>query len=259
MIEALFQIPTPTPITAETILRDPAWQAVGVIIAIILGMVTIWLARRPRKALTYKILSSTPLIASPEAARGKLQILFDGKPIEDVKLVLVKFTNSGNLPITSSDYESPVKLIVVSRLNVARLLDAGVSETYPEGLAKNVSVLFDKSAVQLEPLLLNQGDSITLKMLITNFTMKEGVLKSLADNISVEGRIVGVKEIKDSMKANPTRIALYMLASMGIAAISYFAMKWSSSYLKVGFGAITLLALASSLYFYFRSQWAELE
>ncbi len=127
--------------TAADLWRDPIWQSLGVlaavgfgVITLVLGVVTLYLARR-RKLLTYEILSVTPLAAIKDDIGGRVQILFDLEPANDAQLLLVKFTNSGNLPIIFTDYERPVRVVLNKGV---RILTAGITEVFPSSL--NVTV-----------------------------------------------------------------------------------------------------------------------
>lgn len=163
------------------ILRDPVWEFVGgVVITIVIGVIAWWTQRR-RKALSFDIISRTPLLSAEDEVKGKLQVLFYGEPVQDVHLATVMIINSGNVPIISADYERPVNL---SFGEEAQILTAEVTETNPDSL--QVSVDIEATRIVLRPVLLNGGDSITLKLLINRL-----------GGISVDGRIVGVKDIRE--------------------------------------------------------------
>jgi hypothetical protein len=180
------------------ILRDPVWQFIGVILAVVISCVG-YLIQRNRKKLVYEIVSRTRLVTKEEEIKGSLQIVFEGKPVEDVRLLEIKIINSGNMPIVSSDYERPVSLFLGDQ---ARILTATVSETFPQSLQATVES--KGQAVVLSPVLLNGGDSITLKMLISH----------LGRDIKVDSRIAGVKEIHESDRG---RVRFIVLILMGLA------------------------------------------
>lgn len=183
------------------ILRDPMWQFVAVIIAILAILISCFLywKQRRNKALSYEILSRTPLLSVKEEVKGKLQILFDKKPVQQVHLVEIRLGNSGNVPILANDFERPVSL---SFGEEGQILSASIVETNPDSL--RASIVSDGKKVVLMPTLLNQGDSIKLKMLVSKFK----------NQIAVDGRIVGVKDIQPSSE-NPLR---YLIP----AAIGFF-------------------------------------
>jgi hypothetical protein len=178
----------------EEILRDPVWQFIATffvgVTAIIVSII-LYLKQRQRKALSYEIVSSIPLLSMEEEVKERLQILFNNKPVQKVYLVIVRIVNSGNVPITSADYEIPVSFCFHEDTKV---LTAEISETNPENL--RASLVIENTKIILTPILLNSGDSITIKMLVSQFD----------GQISVDGRIIGVKRIQNLVEH---RIKLY--------------------------------------------------
>ena len=168
------------------IIRDPMWQFVGVILVIIIPLI-FYLVQRRRKVLSWGIISNTPLLSIDEAIRGNIQVLFDGKPVQDAQLIIVEIINSGNVAIKSSDYEHPINLDFGEN---AHILTAEVTETTPDNLDASINI--EGTKVLLNPTLMNGKDSITIKTIVGQFN----------DQITVEGRIVGVKEVQKSTKRN---------------------------------------------------------
>lgn len=193
------------------ILRDPVWQFIGVILAVVAIIISIALYRRQRrhKALSYEIISRIPLLGMEEEIKGNLQILFNGKPVQQVHLIVVKIINSGNMPIVFTDYERPISLSFGEK---AQILTAEVAETNPDSLRAAAEI--EGKKVVLTPILLNQEDSITLKMLVNEFS----------EQITVNGRVVGVKDICESVEKLFSSIALTVsgLALVLIAVIGFF-------------------------------------
>lgn len=192
------------------IMRDPMWQfIIGVLIAIAAIVVTIivYLKQRTRKSLSYEILSLNPLLSVKEEIKEKVQILYEGKPVEKVHLILARIINSGNVPIESNQYERHVSL---SFGKEAQILTAEVNKTNPESLQASIKVEGNK--VVLTPVLLNDGDSITLKMLVSQF-----------DEISVDGRIVGVKRIEKYTETS-FRIFFLTLSGLVLYTVGFFSL-----------------------------------
>jgi hypothetical protein len=154
------------------------------------------------------------LVSIEEAVKERVKILLDDKPVQDICLVAVRILNSGNLPIVSADYERQVSLCFSEN---TRIISAEVSETKPNSLQATISL--EKTKVVLAPVLLNSGDSITLKMLVNQFDGK----------ISVYGHIVGVKDIRELERksARPAKIItmegiLRLLIMLSIAWLLFF-------------------------------------
>lgn len=148
-------------------LRDQLWQFVGVAISVVSIVVSIIfsLKQRARKGLTYKI-ESTSLVSIKDKAKGKIQILYDLKPISDADLVLLKIWNSGNQPILQTDYEDPITFNFGSKTEI---LSHDVIETVPNNIKKKVSMRIDSNNLIINPLLLNAGYSIIIKLVLSKF------------------------------------------------------------------------------------------
>lgn len=191
------------------ILRDPMWQFILPMLAIVVAVVLYW-KQRTRKKLSYQVISCTPLLSVEEEIEGKLKIFYEGKPVQQVHLITVKVMNSGNIPVLSTDYKRPISF---SFGEDAEILTTEIAKTDPDNLQASVNI--QEKKVVLTPILLNQGDSVTLKMLVTK-------LKNQVPE--VDGRVVGVKEIREY---HGTRTRLFVLASIGLLVE-----------LVAGFGAI---------------------
>jgi subtilisin-like proprotein convertase family protein len=154
--------------------------AVASIIAVGLS-ITLYLLTRKRKALSYEVLSEYPLVSIAAEIKGDLQVLYGGRPVENVHLLLVKFFNSGNVPITSSDFERPITLQLRDK---SKVLSAERVKASPDNL--NVSLRIEDKVVTVEPALMNGGDFFTAKVLVGQYS----------GSFHVDARIVGVKSIR---------------------------------------------------------------
>lgn len=183
-------------------LRDPVWQFIGAFFGLV-AIFFIWRQRR-NKLLSYYILANSPLFSVKDEISGKLQVLFDEKPVENVYFIVVKIFNSGNIPIKSSDYEYPVNFNFGEKTN---LLSAEVIETKPSDM--KISASIDDTRVLLTPTLMNEKDSVTVKILADQFS----------GHILVEGRIVGIKAITKSVERKFADKVLFTI--IGLLAFSF--------------------------------------
>lgn len=189
------------------IARDPIWQFFGVLITLILGVMTLahsWLSRQ-RKALSFETLSLTPLVTIHDDVDGRVQVMLDGEPVQDVQLALIKIINSGNVPIEASDYEHPVTFIVNEG---AQILSVGMTEAFPKTI--KTSINHNETSVIIAPLLLNGGDFIKFKILAANFNGK----------ISADARIKGVTDIKE-LKFTYIRLNRFIQVACGLVLILF--------------------------------------
>ena len=182
------------------VLRDPMWQFIGAIVTIVTIVVSIILSLslRHRKSLSYQI-SGTPLLSVDEEVKGKIQVFFDKKPIQQVYLIVIKVMNSGNEPIRTTDYETPISF---SLNKETEILSAEITEKDPIDIQASIDIEGNK--VLISPALLNTEDSLTLKLLATKFNKE----------IIVGGRISGVKEITEKTeKKVPLMIKLIFIGA----------------------------------------------
>jgi hypothetical protein len=162
-----------------TILRDPMVRSILAIVAICVT-VSLFLVGRRRKRLSYWV-SNTQVLGVHEAVNpSRVQILFDGAPVTEVRLVLITVNSWGNEPVRVDDFERPLRF---SWPEPARILTAEVSEVSPESLRPIIRT--GANEIVIEPLLLNPGDWLRIKTLMNQ-----------AGNLSVDARVVGVKRIK---------------------------------------------------------------
>jgi hypothetical protein len=161
-----------------TILRDPMMRTILAIVAICVT-VGLFLTGRRRKRLSYS-LSDTRVLGVHEAVNpSRVQILFDGAAVTEVRLLIITVNNWGNEPIRVDDFERPLRF---SWPEPARILTAEVAEVSPESLQPTINT--GVSEIVVDPLLLNPGDWLRIKILINQVT-----------KISVDARVVGLKRI----------------------------------------------------------------
>jgi hypothetical protein len=166
------------------IIKNPAWQIVATVVAIIAIMVTvsIYLIGRPVKRLQVQILSNSPLISVNTDISSQIQILYKDKPVQTLSLILLRFENVGNEPIGESDYSEPIRILLSPNAQVGEVT---VQETKPEGIGLDPTVSATNQ-VEIAKTLLNPGDQAVIKILVLN---NDGTLK-------VEARIVGISNLE---------------------------------------------------------------
>jgi hypothetical protein len=165
------------------IIRDPIWQFLGVLAAIIIGFISIYLYLRDRnrKALSYEVISNTSLVVVKDEVKEKLKIFYDEKPVSQLYLSLIRIVNSGNVPILASDF---TRTLTLSLAEETQIVSAEIIERHPKLLEATVGYRGNEATVNV--MLLNGGDSLTVKILSSG-------ARSM---VTVDGRIVGVGEIK---------------------------------------------------------------
>lgn len=84
---------------------------------------------KPRKELTYEVLSNTNLVDS--SAKDVLQIVYKGVPVVAARLLILNIINSGKVPISDSDCSQPVTISFVEN---ATVLNADITHKFPENV-----------------------------------------------------------------------------------------------------------------------------
>lgn len=161
-------------------LRDPIWQFIGAILALITLGVSIFviIAQKNRKSLSCRLLADTELFIP---VNGKFRTTYEGHPVQNVFLIIIKVLNDGNVPIEASDFAQELTFAVGPG---AHILSAELIHASPENLKPTFRST--QSSVTVQPLLLNSKDEFDVKILCDGY--KGG--------IDIETRIVGVREVK---------------------------------------------------------------
>ncbi len=164
------------------ILRDPIWQFWGAVISLLALVITsaIFILQRNKKRLAYYVLTETPLLSIDDEIRGKIKIKYGRKNIQNIQLVMMYLGNKGNVDIASSDYEQPILFSFPD----SEILSAEIVEVSPKNLTPTMST--EMSKLTINPILLNKGDYIVIKLLFSNYSKQ----------ITADTRIIGVKEIE---------------------------------------------------------------
>jgi hypothetical protein len=78
------------------VLRDAIWQFIGVILALIALLVTVWIYRKQktRKLLVWDARSIVPLLRVDKALGDELQITFRGRAVTEAYMANIVLSNS---------------------------------------------------------------------------------------------------------------------------------------------------------------------
>ena len=202
------------------------WQFVAVVLAVLAIIISVLLQRR-KKALSYEIVSKTPVLSTAEEIAGKLQIRFQGESVQGVYLLVIRIINTGNIPIASSDYERPLSIHFYKE---TRVLTGEVSQSDPINI--NAQIEVHDQSILVMPVLLNKGDSITIKALVSNYSCMP----------KFDGRIIGVKNISPRTDTGYYWASALMIAGLVLAGIGF------TSGMKGALNGCTLPSHISSSY-----------
>jgi len=162
-------------------LKSNPFGAASLFIAITVLIVFQWW--RQRKVFSCTVVSHYPLVDVSKNFSQRVKILFDDKQVDKVSLIVIELRNNGWVPIEDKDFYEPVAMNFGES---AEIMSIETVESRPKTLKANT--VWQGACLTLEPLLLNRGDRIKLKLLVHNFKPP----------VSVSGRIKGIPAIEES-------------------------------------------------------------
>lgn len=191
------------------------WLGIGASALTLVGVaVSVYFGRRQRnrKVLAYQV-SSARVVSVRDVAADKITILYDEHPVGDVRLLTLQVKCAGDVPIASADFERPLTLLLGDN---AQVLKSEVVKTAPEDL--NPQHAIHGSTLEIQPLLLNPGDSLEMTALVSDLDN--------ADHL--DGRIVGINKFSKLSTSLPpqwplsprqTAWAIYLAIALAIVLI----------------------------------------
>jgi|GEM_PF-2784537 hypothetical protein len=157
------------------------FSIVSTILGLILALIPL-IKGRSKRSLSYK----KQIMTEPKFKKneGALKKIYQSNRRKSVYLAIIKVINSGNQPITESDYGEPITLSFGKN---AKVLFSEIANTTP----KNFQPLLrysDGKTVELLPFLFNPKESFTIKAIVHNL-----------DSISFNCRIAGITQVSESV------------------------------------------------------------
>ncbi|MBJ7575254.1 hypothetical protein [Luteimonas sp. MC1828] len=202
------------------LLRDPVWQFIGAVLALVGLSITIlfFIKQRRLKELSAGFLVKKHLISISESISDRVEMKLDGEHIENLKIYSFGIKNSGNVEIRKEDFEKPISLSIGDG---AKIVEFSITKFNPRSLKPVASG--DARTILVEPLLLNSGDYFVLDVLATG----------ASSTLDIECRVAGVpnlETINSGVRYTPDRTTnlIYNLAISGVVGAGmYFAAKFS--------------------------------
>ena len=160
--------------------------------------VWLWQADQASKSLSVRMATRISLQPKEQDSLVGIEISADGSRLEKPHLVVFEIRNNGNKPILAADFESPVRIHLISESSIAR---ASISSKTPKDI--EATLLTERQAISLKPTLLNPGDSISINAITS------GALPLF----EASARIVGITSVllEDSTNAKPNRLKQALL------------------------------------------------
>lgn len=190
----------------------------------------------------YEIVSENALISEAIARDKELRIYYRGDFVRDVRLVVIRVTNTGRQPILAVDFEQPLSLDFGQN---ARILSAEKAESLPAEF--DLRFRTGDSSIEFEPSLINPRDRIDIKFLIEGEKI----------NVSAKARIAGVKSVEFSKKKDRRQTFVQSLMDILFGPFLFaYGVYWITTYEQdtwIGYmimivGALGLFALLLKLW-----------
>lgn len=222
------------------LLRDPAWQFAGILLAAAAVVASFWIywLQRQTKELAFGIVSSRRLLTVADEISSRVRVELDGREIKDLHLTVYGLKNSGRRAVPASDFDRPLSL----NFALGQVVSAQVSSQAPRNLG--AKLLVTDSVVQLEPLLLNPGDHVLIQILLSPGSPRG----------QLDGRVIDVSDFQP-INLRPELPKFHqsglVLVAVTFPIIGIFIYPQNSSWLVwVGMGAFTIV-------FGYASRWLE--
>jgi hypothetical protein len=220
------------------------WEFWAVVVTLALWLLDRW--RRDRKKLTYDILTNAPVVSVQKDVRQDIRVLYKDQPVAAVNLFVLRLANEGNTDFAKQDFEEP---ITFKAADGDRILAAEVVKVDPPNLKP--TLMYTEADATLAPMLLNHGESVTLKF----------VTSGAGQELTVAGRIKGVSRIKRKV---PEGNAAPQIRSVGlgmflvsVVVVMTGMAELGDAAVLVGFGLVLLLisAFTPDVEDYSRRMW----
>jgi hypothetical protein len=201
----------------------------------------------PGKGLQFKKVSKIPIAAMDKHSKPSIGLLVDGEPATAPYLTTAVIKNTGNIPISEDDYETPINVVVQ---NDATIVQMRCLYDPPE---IHTEVTHSPKELAIAPTLMNPGDMVILQV----FT------QGGEPDFSIEGRIEGIEKIYTEEgwggrrwnSASGLGYVFFLLSLFGVMLLAVIMkLSYQSRYVFISrtSGVILYAALcATSLYLYF--------
>ena len=223
-------------------LRDGAWQAIGTILAVFVA-IFIYYLQSQRKELAFGILSSQELLTVSQEIAQRVQITFDSIAIKQLHLVNIGIKNSGDKPILKEDFSRNFEIDINGK---GKVLLAETIKQFPTYL--EVNIIATDSKIEINPLLLNSGEYLVIKVLYAG----------TAPKVTCSPRIAGISKIADlnkGVRLGPKEILGFTSTTITIIFIlaffyfaSLFSKKISDEIHIIGIGFLSIWFFALTMF-----------
>lgn len=145
---------------------------IGLTLIGILAAIFIPLYLRQTKKLSYEIMLNTSLIDVNSQVKDEIELYYDNKKVNNPHLIIIRFINDGNQPISVSDFENMIKIIFSEQTKIIQC-----DSSNSANLKLNYTI--ESNTITIDPLLINSNENFTFKLIIdgqhSNFRINDRI------------------------------------------------------------------------------------
>lgn len=210
---------------------------IGLVVAIFFGY-TGPFRRQEKKELSFGVLHRGLLIAAMPSVALKAKLQYENEPIERLSAVKFSIMNSGTIDVQKQDFETP---ITITFADIDKIFSVEVIRNFPVDLPVAHSIV-EKAKLVIEPLLLNRGDFMTLRLIVSH----SGPIKA-----SISSRVLGITRFHPLNAGVHPGYELFSIIFWGILSSGCATLLYFSATNKSGFWIMALVLVQAAF-----SSWA---
>lgn len=201
------------------------WNAIGAFVGVLALVVTVALyaMSRKRKRFAWCPEAKTSIVRKPKGAESRLSVTFDGQPVANADLVLLRMRNAGNQTITTTDFEDTLRVQFEAEAGKDSPRVLSVEPVKLSNPAMQVKATIEDGRVVVHPVLLNEGDSVQLRIIGENLAHAK---------LALHGRLSGIPTLVQE-RAGEQRSTQRAAILTGLIVLFAAAMMWPTTQLLV--------------------------
>jgi len=191
---------------------------VGTILGAIIGAAVTYLIfhrQATKRLISFQIVSNAPIATLNKSLQNTVTIQINGQPVNNARQVVLKLRNQGNVAVKPSDYDTPLRFI----FDGSKVVGSDIFDTDPPELQNSINpnsfVQIGTGLAELEKILLNPKESITLTIL----------LEGDYNRLDIAGRIIDGKIVEKVGEDEYTKNLLF--AYLRAVVVSRIVKRWT--------------------------------
>lgn len=198
------------------------WQILAGILTVSVPIAFWYFWQRESKSINISIESNVQVVSLGVNKIDGVDLFYKNKKIDSLSVIEIRVTNDGNSPVKKDDFSKSLRFVFDGEIiSESTVLESSPSQLEPRAIVEKENVS------ELEPLLMNPGDSFLIRYNVSN--SKGGV--------AVQGRVVGVKQlvvstVKPTTGFNYKLLAIVETAFLGFIVVFIFGLAIIDSFVE---------------------------